>query len=103
MDIKEAVEIAKEMKRVLDDSEALTPFGVRNRNALQTLIDYCSEPKVELEKNALTKFLKYGLKSKGFAFPNSHDNDYEEELSKLICTHFKLSVPSECPHCKKEI
>jgi len=45
MDIKEAVGIATFMKEMLDSKEALTPLGLRNRDALRTLIDYCSEPK----------------------------------------------------------
>ena len=81
MDIKEAVEIVKEIATSIELSE-------KGIDAIKTLIDYCSEPKVRLEEGAVLEVVRNaekGLVALGIS----------ENIAQSICNKFKLSVPSK--------
>ena len=78
-------------------AEETTPGYKEISCALRTLIDYCSEPKVELEEVEVAEFIKN----------TTHTGEYRRVMAtpltsgeanliaKELCTHFKLSVPSK--------
>ena len=51
MDIKEALKLAKIIIREVEFTPQIH-IGTKEKEALQTLIDYCSEPKVELDRDS---------------------------------------------------
>ena len=66
-------------------AEETTPGYKEISCALRTLIDYCSEPKVELDYKEVIKDLStyYSL------------DERDKQIVKDICDKFKLSVPSK--------
>jgi len=88
MDIKEAVEVSKGIRLKAEEGcLGFSGFTISEFTALQTLIDYCSEPKVELEEKALVEFLfQWDKDNVGDTLPT--------QLAQAIVSHFKLSVPS---------
>jgi hypothetical protein len=108
MDIKEAVEILKHNSIKI---QILSQFADKEycSQALQTLIDYCSEPKVELEEEKVKMILCSEHFRTDMSFldcmcvKGEGIEEILEDMYKKWFSHFKLSVPSECPHCKKDI
>jgi hypothetical protein len=85
MDIKYAQE---KVKVIIETTELVGKIKLDNedRQALQTLIDYCSEPKPELNEKEISKIIDEGRKKKLF----------NEEIAELICSHFswpKIKYP----------